>query len=91
MSSQKDSRKPFKEGQQVRIIRADCGFVKDKPICGMTGTITKIDGGYYIVRPLYQHFVTELYESEIAHLDESWWGEKLSKWEFLQRVKKSTD
>ena len=62
-------------GDRVRIA-AHCGLLhhNGRPICGMIGTITDINGAYHLVRPYYQRFEVELYSSEIKKPSEMWWG-----------------
>jgi len=63
----KKKKPAFKVGSRVRITRADLGLLDNgKPICGMFGKITKINGGLVMVKPSRQKFEIELFATEVA-------------------------
>lgn len=53
-------------GDRVQILTkiGSIGKRKNK----LTGVVTRIDGGYYYVRPAWCKFETELYENEIKKI-----------------------
>jgi len=58
--------KPFKKGERVEILRKDI-YYRPKHRIHWYGRITRIDGGYHYVRPMWCKWETELYYNEIAH------------------------
>lgn len=63
----RNRRKPFRAGNRVQILRKDINWGARKR--QRFGYITKIDGAYHYVRPLWwkEGEVLELYETEIRH------------------------
>lgn len=66
-TSRKSIRRGFKKGDRVEILRKDISWGTRKK--QRYGYVTRVDGGYHYVRPLYWRAgeVLELYDVEIRH------------------------
>lgn len=67
MNRIRNRRKPFRAGDRVEILRKDISWGKRKK--QRYGYITRIDGAYIYVRPLWwkEGEVLELYAVELRH------------------------
>ena len=59
--------KPLRVEDRVRILRSDIYPLKHRK--NRNGIITRIDGGYILVRPMWCKWVTELYPNEIRKIE----------------------